>query len=231
MAAVTRESVADLPPPIRRSLQSSGVLGTEVPNTVTVRQRGRLRMSPTGGWQRFTASEEYTLDPPGFVWRSTLRMGGLPLARATDSLVRGNGRMQVRLLGLVTVVDEQGPEMDQGSILRWLNETMWFPAVWATPSIMWAAIDDSSAVGSITVGDASASAEFRFDEAGRLVDFVADRYRTVGDQAEMTRWSTPLRQHRRLAGLVLPAEGSAVWHLPTGDFEYIRIDVEDVQYA
>lgn len=229
MAAVTRQSVAKLPEPVRRSLEGSGVVGSEIPRTVTVRQTGRIRTSLSGGWQRFTASEEYTLDPPGFVWRSTLRMGGIPLGRATDSLVDGHGHMHVRLLGMLTVVDEQGPEMDQGSVLRWLNETMWFPAVWTTDLITWEPVDENSARGSVVVGAVTADAEFRFAEDGRLVDFVADRYRDMNGGFELTKWSTPLVEHRRFGGLVLPARGSAVWHLDGEDFEYITISVEDVR--
>ena len=208
MSYVTHSSVAELPDPVRRSLDSTGVIGTEMPSIVRLRQTGQLRMAPNGGWQKFTATQEYTLDPPGFVWRSKLKVGGLPLAKATDSLIDGKGSMQVRVMGMITVVDEQGPEMDQGSVLRWFNETMWFPSIWASPAIAWEQIDSRSAAGSITVGDVKVTAEFRFDEVGRLVDFVADRYRTVGDEFEMTSWSTPLTDHRRLAGLVLPAAGS-----------------------
>ena len=39
-------------------------------------------------------------------------------------------------------------------MMRWLNETMWFPAVWTTEVISWESVDDRVAIGSVTVGDA-----------------------------------------------------------------------------
>jgi hypothetical protein len=231
MASVTPEMIADLPDPVQRSLRRSGVVDREIPAAVSVRQEGEIRTSADAKWLRFTAVEEYQLDPPGFDWRASLKIAGMTLGRATDSLKDGHGRMRVRLLGLSTVVDATGPEMDQGTLMRWLNETMWFPAVWATDVISWEPIDQSSAIGSACVDDLSVAAEFRFDEDGRLVDFRADRYRDTQPGFEMTAWSTPLTEHARFNGMELPSAGGAVWSLESGDFEYIRIRVTDVRYS
>ena len=67
--------------------------------------------------------------------------------------------------------------------------------------------------------------------AGRLVDFLADRYREIESGFEMTTWSTPLTGHTRFGGTELPSSGSAVWSLEDGDFEYIRVRVTDVHYS
>ena len=230
MASVTLEMIAGLPSPVQRSLHRSGLVGSEVPATVTVRQKGQIRTGADVRWLRFTAVEEYDLDPPGFDWKASLKIGGLTVGRAIDSLRDGHGRMHVRLLGLSTVVNATGPEIDQGSLMRWLNETMWFPAVWATDVISWEEIDGVSASGSVRVGGLTVGAEFRFDDEGRLVDFRADRYRDAESGYEMTPWSTPLTEHTRFNGIELPSSGSAVWSLDDGDFEYIQIQVTDVRY-
>jgi hypothetical protein len=231
MPVVTNEMIADLPSPVLRSLRRSGIIGREIPAAVTVLQEGQIRSGPDRRWLRFTAQEEYTVDTPGFVWSAALKIGGLTAGRATDSLDDGRGRMHVRLVGLFTVVDEAGPEMDQGALMRWLNETMWFPSVWATDVVSWESIDEHSAIGSVSFGGLSARAEFRFDHDGRLVDFRADRNRDVGSGFEMTPWSTPLTEHDRFDGIELPSYGSAVWILDDGDLEYIRVRVTDVRYA
>ena len=230
MTTLDTEMIADLPEPVRRSLRRSGAVGREIPQAVTVRQQGRIRPNPASRWLPFSAIEDYTLAEPGFVWKAKLRVAGVPVGRATDSLDHGTGRMQVKLLGVVTVVDASGPEMDQGSVLRWLNETMWFPAVWATEVFSWEPVDENSARASITVGGQTHQAEFRFDEDGRLVNFLADRYRDTGDGFEMIPWSTPLSEHARFNGIEVPSFGSAVWHRPDGDIEYIQIRATDVSH-
>lgn len=224
-------SVEGLPVPVQRGLRRSGVTDGEVPIAVRVRQEGQIRTSPDGRWLRFTAEEDYTLNPPGFVWNASLLLAGIWAGRATDSFVNGRGRMRVKLFGAFTVVNACGDEMDQGSLMRWLNETMWFPAVWATETISWAPVNDHVAIGSVAVGDLTASAEFHFDDGGRLVDFRADRFRGLGSTFEMTPWSTPLVEHRDFHGVELPSVGSAIWTLEHDDFEYIRIRVTDVSYS
>ena len=91
-------------------------------------------------------------------------------------------------------------------------------------------MDDDVAIGAVTVGDLTVSAQFVFAE-GRLVNFHADRHRDLGDgDSELTPWSTPIREHATFAGLELPAFGGGVWTLPKGDFEYIQIRATNVAY-
>ena len=120
MATVTEDRLAHLPDPIRKSLHRSGVVGRGIPTGVKVRQKGRIRSEPGRPWMNFSAREDYTLDDPAFLWKATLKVAGVPVGRAIDSL---RGGMHVRILGLFDVVDETGPEMDQGSLMRWLNDS------------------------------------------------------------------------------------------------------------
>lgn len=230
MVRLEDAAIRGLPAPVQRSLRTSGAMGTEIPTRVVVRQDGRIRTSEDARWLPFTAVEEYDLDPPGFVWKASLKMGGLTVGRATDTLADSHGHMTVKLLGVFTVVDQSGPELDQGVLLRWLNETMWFPAVWATDTIAWQPIDDVSARASVTVGDRTVDAVFVFDDEGRLVDCKADRYFVDSERTLLAPWSTPLTHHRSFSGVEVPASGSAVWTLPEGDLEYIQISVTDVRY-
>jgi hypothetical protein len=177
---------------------------------------------------RFTAVETYEVQRPEFEWSARLHVAGLPVGRATDSLADGRGRMHVRLLGLFDLVDLNGPEIDQGSLVRWLNETMWFPAVWATDLITWEPVGAMSAIGSVAVGDLSVQAEFLFDEEGRFVDFRADRYRQ--EQDAFRPWSTPISAHSRFGDLELPSAGSGVWHLDDGELEYVRVRITDLRH-
>lgn len=228
---MSRLDVEGLPAPVQRGLSRAGVVNGEVPTAARVLQEGKIRTASDGRWLRFTAQEDYTLDRPGFLWNASLLSAGVRVGRATDSLVNGRGRMRVKLFGVFTVVDASGDEMDQGSLMRWLNESMWFPAVWATEVISWEPVDEHVAIGTVAVDGLTVSAEFHFDDDGRLVDFRADRFRDVGSGFQMTPWSTPLTEHRVFHGVELPSAGSAVWTLEHDAFEYIRIRVTDVSYS
>ena len=219
-----------LPAPVQRSLRLSGVVGKPVPNSVEARIDGRLRGSSKSRWLRFKSTETFEVSRPGFVWSAAMKVGPMTVGRAIDSLSARKGSMQVRLLGVIRVIDATGPEMDEASLMRWLNETMFFPAVWATNVISWEPVDDMSAIGSVRTGPVKASGEFRFDEEGRFVDFHAGRYRSVGQGYEMTPWSTPISSHAPLAGVLVPSAGAGVWHLDGDTFEYIQLEVTSLRY-
>ncbi|HET6443044.1 MAG TPA: DUF6544 family protein, partial [candidate division Zixibacteria bacterium] len=71
---------------------------------------------------------------------------------------------------------------------------------------------------------------FHFDELGRVTNFVADRYRSVGKDFVLEKWSTPLYTYAGFNGFNLPATGEAVWHLDSGEFSYIKLEITGIEY-
>ncbi len=134
----------------------------------------------------------------------------------------------MRLLGLIPVASASGPELNQGALLRYLNEIMWFPAAALSPAISWVEAGPDSAMATITNGGISAEATFFFDQQGRPIDMRAMRY-DVGSNA-LQEWSTPLRAWGEFGGVRVPVEGSGVWKYPTGDFAYIDLRITGLWY-
>lgn len=229
---VTAEMLEGLPEPVRRYLTYTGIVGRPMVKTVRLKQRGRIRQDEQQPWMEILAEEYYTVSPPTFVWHAGARMGGvpLPLARVRDSYAGGKGNMLITLGGLVTMDDARGPEMDQGSMMRYLNEMMWFPASFLGDNITWEAVDDNSARVTLTDSGQSVTGLMTFDEEGRLTNFVADRHRDTGDASELVTWSTPIAEYGEFDGLRLPVRGSGVWHLESGDLTYIELEITDIQY-
>ena len=75
---VTEQMLADLPDPVRRYLRYTGVVGKPSPGTIRLRQKGRMRLAPGQPWVPLDAEEHYSVQPPGFVWAGTARLGPLP---------------------------------------------------------------------------------------------------------------------------------------------------------
>lgn len=115
-------------------------------------QNGRIRSDVGRRWMKFSATESYSVVIPDFEWSAKMRVAGLGLGRAMDTPSNGRGRMHLRLLGALTVVDADGPEIDQGALVRWLNETISFLQVWATDTFSWKPIGQTSAVAVIELG-------------------------------------------------------------------------------
>jgi len=226
---VTEEMLTGLPEPVRRYLRYAGVVGRPVPGTIRLRQEGRTRFGPGQPWLPLDAEEHYSVQPPGFVWAGTARLGPVAVFRAQDMYAEGRGRLLVKVASLWPVVNASGAQVDQADMIRYLNEMMWFPAAFLGGNIAFQAVDDSSARVTLTDHGRTATATMFFDTEGRLTDFVAQRYRTP-DASDPETWSTPVTDYGEFEGLRLPVGGPAIWKLPSGDFDYIEVTVTELHY-
>ena len=178
----------------------------------------------------FTAEQYYTTDPPAFIWNGRVKFGPLTIATARDKYYQGKGNMLVKLCSLFKVVDASGPEMNQGTLVRYLNEAMWFPSAYLEDYIQWEALDGNSARATMSYQGEIASAILYFGEQGEITNFVAERYMTADDEYRLETWSTPITEYGEIRGVRIPIKGSAVWILSDGDFEYIQVEITDIEY-
>jgi hypothetical protein len=227
---VTAEMLRNLPGPVQRYMNYTGVVGKPWINTVRIRYTGKFRMAADRPWMPIRAEQFYTTDPPAFLWKARFKMAGLWLMSGQDRYQAGHGDMFGKVAGLFTVFDARGPEMDQGTMMRYLNEMSWFPIAFLGDNITWQAVDDRSADVTFTDCGKSVSARLTFDEAGRLTDFVAQRYRENKGSFSFDTWSTPMTKYGVLAGLNLPIRGQAVWKLPSGDLSYADLELQEIEY-
>ena len=226
---VTEEMLADLPEPVRRYLRCTGVVGKPFPGTIRLRQKGKMRPAPGRPWVPVDAEECYSVQPPGFVWSGTARVGSFPVVRARDMYADGTGRMLVKVASLWPVVDASGAQMNQAAMMRYLSEMIWFPAAFLADNISFEPVDDGSARVTLTDHGRTATATMVIDHEGRLTNFVARRYRTP-DASSPDTWSTPITGYGEFEGLRLPASGKAIYEFPDGDLEYINVTITELHY-
>ena len=223
---IEEKDLVELPPPVQRWLTASGVIGTRIPQSVRLQQEGDLRLDFDRGWMAFRAEQYYTLDPPAFLWRVTVTAAPGVRLRGVDSFRDGQGSMRILPWALFPIVNATGSTLDQGSALRYLQETIWFPAAALSPAISWTPMDDRTSRATLSVEGAVVSGVFSFDENGRVVDFRAERYRD-GDGLRV--WRTPLRAHEWWNGILVPTEGDGIWMLEK-EFNYIRLRIIALDY-
>lgn len=228
---VTEDMLEGLPAPVRRYFAYARVVGKPMPRTVRLKQVGRLRQDVGQPWIPLDAEEYFTVQPPAFVWLGTVRMAGLPVVRARDRYVRGTGGMLITAASLITHADAIGEEMDQGALMRYLNEaTLWFPAALLSENFSFEPIDDRSARVTLTDRGKTVTATLYVDDEGKPTDFVGPRYRTVDGHYELETWSTPIAGYGEFEGTRLGVRGKAVWKLKEGDLEYIDLVVTKLEY-
>jgi len=230
-SVVTEEMLRGLPEPVQRYLRYTGVVGKPSVRSVRLRQQGRFRLAAGKPWMPLDAQEWSSVRPPGFVWEGTVRMGPVPIVRAQDAYHAGEGHMLVKAASLFTVADATGEEMDRGSMVRYLNEMMWFPSAFLEDNISFEAVDATSADVTLTDHGRTATATMFFDSEGRLTNFVARRHFLVDGRFDLETWSTPITSYGMFEGLRLPDKGKAVWNLADGDFEYIDVTIRELDYG
>lgn len=138
--------------------------------------------------------------------------------------------MLIKLPPFIKIADEEGENIDQGTLVRYMNEIMWFPTAYLSDYISWEAIDSTSARATLTDRGRTVSAVLHFDENGKLVNFVAERYYTGGEKETFETWSTPIIEYGKKEGLRIPTKGKGVWNLNSGDFTYIELEVTELEY-
>ncbi len=227
---VTGEMLRGLPEPVQRYMAYSGVLGKQIPRTIRLKQVGKIRQGEKSAWMKLEAVENYSTSPPGFIWKTFLPTKRFPLTLGRDAYLDGRGSMLIKMLSLLPLVNATGPELDQGAMMRYLNELAWFPAAFLGENISWKAIDDTSAEVTLTHQGKSASATMYFDQEGKPINFVAKRYRIVGKRCDLETWSTPYTGYGEFEGLKLPVRGKAVWILKEGDQAYVELEITELEY-
>lgn len=229
---ITEAHLAPLPEPVQRYLRFAGVADKPKTRCARVKQSGLMRTSLTQNWMPVEAVQFSTLvGSLSRTWYARIKLGPLTLLKGYDRYDNGSGRMVIRLLSLFPVVNAVGAEMDASALITFINDLVMWPTTFVSDTIQWEAIDASTARMHVKLYDRKFSAACHFNDVGELVDFVTeDRYRTVGKEFKRDKWSTPFRKYREVSGFKIPSEGEAIWHLAEGDFSYIQVKIEDVQY-
>ncbi len=227
---VTADLLKNLPEPAQRYLNYTGVIGQPWINTVCVKYTGIFRLGADRPWLPIKAEQVYATNPPGFHWNARLKMFGLWIVKGDDTYQAGHGHMFGKIAGLYTIFDARGAELDQGTMMRYLNEMTWFPIALLSDYITWQAVDQDSFDVTFTDHGKSVTARFVVDELGRLTNFVTKRYRENKGTYTLDTWTTPMTEWGKLAGLNLPIRGKAVWKLSTGDLPYTDITLTEVEY-
>lgn len=219
---LTEADIAHLPPPVRRYIALTGSIGRPVVTEITVQFEATMFDAPGAPGMTGPIVQYERFDLPRRLFLMTTRMKGLPVAVLHD-FNRNRATMQVRLAGLVNVVDVGGPELTRTESVTILNDLCFFaPSRLIDPRLTWTPIDDTRARVSFALGSNTVSAELIFNEEGELVDFTSDDRGMLEKDGSLRvqRWTTPLSTYRDFGGWHLASEGDAIWHMPEGPFTY-----------
>ena len=196
-------------------------------NYTRFKQRGLFRMNPEDVMTDFKANQIVSLVSPMFSWEANITSKGIPIT-VCDRLVDGMGELEARLFGLFRVAKATGPELLRGELLRYLAEIPWFPHAAANQSLMsWQQDGDSKLYGTISLGEVSATVEYRLKDGLIESIFVPDRGRSVGGKSIPTPWLGEFKKYKKMGNVLVPTYGEVSWLLDEGKFTYFKGNITD----
>lgn len=230
---INRQMLAQLPPLVQDWMESTGVVGKDMIQNVHLYQKGEMRTSAEGAWMPVEAEQWFTTQPPAFIWIADVGGSGFMQFRGRDMYQQGFGQMLIKAYSLIPVVDVAGThEINQGTLVRYLSETIWFPSAALAPYIRWEQLNERQVKAIMTYGDISAHGIFSFDEKGRIISFEAPRYYDRPEGVTLEDWfiSIDPKSYRTFEGISVPTKAEVSWKLEGGDYTWYRLEITDVAY-
>ena len=230
---LSEADLVHLPSPVQKYLRAAGVVGRPRVRSLRARMHGRIRSGRDAPWMSF-ASEQYNfLDEPARFFYLNASMWRIPV-QGYHRFAGTSASMDVKAAALVHVARASGEGMTQSETVTLFNDMcILAPASLVDRTISWETLDARHVKATFTRGAYTIAATLEFDDSGELRDFVTDdRYQLSADGRSMkrVRWSTPLAEHRSLNGVRLAAAGTGRWHEAEGEYDYVQLTIDAVDY-
>lgn len=219
---VTAADLDALPEPARRYFRRAGVAGKPRISSFSVILEGRIRNGPTDPWMPLVMRQYNRLDNPA---RVVFLTSTKPPMKGIDSFLGGQGRMLIKAVDLIKVVDSRGPEMAVSAFVTFLNDLTLCPLAYFSLPIRWRLAGPDDVELSLTHAGITVSAVMTVDAEGRPVDWrTGDRYAEVKGRNLKDRWSTPFEGSKEIAGLRIPEKGAGVHDYDGSPYVYVELD-------
>jgi hypothetical protein len=223
------EQVENLPEPVKRYFLFALTEGQEHLSLVSMKYDGFFRIKDHHKWMPINGDEYYTVTPPGFVWSGKLKPSHFFWITAIDSYLQDRGSMLVKLYSMLTVSKAEGEKIDQGALSRWLSEAVLFPtALLPNENLAWEHLNDHSARLLFSYMGIDVVAQVFFGRSGEIVRFTTDRY--CDQTRSLEKWSVYYKSYKAHNDIKIPTEAGAIWHLPSGNFNYARFRITDIDF-
>lgn len=205
----------NLPSPVQKYFQK--VLPPHFPliKQAICSQEGQARTSlHSKRWMPFTANQLVEPVATSFKWSADIRLIPFIHLKVVDSFQQGFGRSHVGVGPFVLDAAGDTPQMNLGSMHRYLAEAVWYPtALLPQSGVKWEPVNDQRARASLSYQGQSVELDFIFDEH-HLVSgiFTSVRWGKFGKEFKLTPWEGHFREYKKHQGFLIPEYGEVGWY-------------------
>ena len=226
---VAEADLAALPPLMQRYLRQVGAVGHPRVRNLRVTFNAQMRSSATSAWMDATATQYEFFDFPARLFHMNASRAGIPLD-IFHRYVDGAATFQVRIVGLLSMVDKHGAGLTNDETVTLMNDMLVMaPAAVLDLPFTFETTGERTLRATFRNAAYTVSAGLTFDAAGDLVGFEsADRAHDRDGGPAI--WSTPISGYRQIDGIRVGAHGDANWIEPSGEWTYGRFDIASIAY-
>ncbi len=230
---VYRESILNrLPLPVQRYFRYSLQDGQKYISRVKVNQSGFIKTLKGKSWLKLRARQYFNCDRPAFIWIADIKVMPLLWITVRDKYFKQKGGMAVKFLSSIPLSNAAGKEMDISSFIRCMAEMAWSPtALLPSRFLRWESIDTNSARAIVSDGENKASLVFNIGSDGKINKVSSpDRYREEKGSYYKERWNGYLKNYKNFNGINIPCNIEGEWETADGNFKYVKLKIEDIEY-
>ena len=230
------DKLAHLPEAAKQYLEHAIAPGTQLASAVRLKMHGEIKLKK---WIPFKA-EQVICWEHGLIWSATAWMNSFLPIVGSDRVIDGVGAMQWKLLGLFSVITENGADITRSAIGRLQSESLCLPSVFCGDDISWTSTEssnlDSNLHSSFVVQDERAELDFTLDQTtGRLKTFKLPRWGNPdGTEFRYVDFGGTLEDDRTFCGYTIPTRLRIGWYFGSERFEsegeFFRATIDDAVY-
>jgi hypothetical protein len=229
---LTTLDIKHLPAIVQKYLHYTGSIGKEKVSNFRAEFAGGIRSKSTEDFMPLKSVQYNFTDKPTRLFYIAAKKKGIP-AKGIHLYKDQTAIMLVKILGLFTVVNAKGKEMNQGETVTLFNDMCFMaPASLIDKNIEWKEIDNITVDAKFSNGKITISATLFFNEEGELVNFLSnDRFETTdGKTYKNYPWITPVTGYTNLNGHCLPSGAKLIYKHPDEDLCYGEFNLVSIEY-
>lgn len=192
-------------------------------NNVRLKHDGNFKTAKGKKWSKIRGKQYFTTKNPGFIWN-----GEIGIVSAKDMYLNDKGSLTIKLLNFFKIAEEKGKTINQGELLRWLGESVWFPTnLLPSDNLKWEAIDDKSAKLLFNYKDLELFYIVTFNDNNEIIKLETNRFM---DANTIKPWVGECSNYQKINGMKIPFNIKATWKLDDGNYNYVDFNIKKIEY-
>ncbi len=228
---VTEADLAPYPQQLQRYLRRAGVVGKPRVQNVRLTFTAQMRNDSKSPWMESTATQYEFYDPPARLFFMQASRSGVPFD-VFHRYVGTEATFQVRIAGLIPMVNESGPLMTRSETVTLFNDMcLLAPGSLIGAPVTWTVVDDATLRARYSNAGHTIEAVLTFDASGDIQNFVSqDRGKEVNGEQRVTPWDTPVSAYATFDGVRIVSQAEARYEENGEQSAYGRFTITGAEF-